>query len=209
MMNRNIRLFSYKLTNDSGFAPNPFFNIMTLATCKPYMRKSKKIGDWIAGFTSVKLCDDKVGEERLIYLMKVTDKILISDYFLNPNFQNKIPDLGRKEFIYQTGDNIYQPQGDGFVQLENRNHSLDNNDRDLSGEFVLISTNFYYFGRCPLEISDDLRPKIPVGQTSHGYLTHNFMRASDFIMYVRESFTTGVHNAPHKWPRNDESWRSS
>lgn len=208
-MIRTMRLFSYKLTNDSGFAPNPFFNIMTLATCKPYMRNSKKIGDWIAGFTSVKLCGDKVGEERLIYLMKVTDKIPISDYFINPDFKNKIPNLSKKEFIYQTGDNIYKPIGDSYVQLENRNHTLDDKKRDFKGKFVLLSTNFYYFGRRPLKISNSLRPKIPIGQTSHGYLTHDFIRASDFISYVKESSTTGVHNAPHKWPRNDESWRSS
>lgn len=196
------------MTNDSGFAPNPFFDILTLATCKPQMRKSKRKGDWIAGFTSVKLCNDKVGEERLIYLMKVTDKIRISDFFFHPDFQDKIPDLSRKEFIYQAGDNIYKPQGNGFVQLENRNHTLDDKDRDLSVRFVLISTNFYYFGRNPLKIPVDLRPKIPVGQTSHGYLTHNSERASEFVKFVTETYKTGVHNAPHKWPCNDNSWRS-
>ena len=47
-----IRLFSYKLTNDGGFAPNPFWGALTLATCKPQIRLSKRIGDWIAGFSS-------------------------------------------------------------------------------------------------------------------------------------------------------------
>ena len=27
-----MRLFSYKMTNDSGFAPNPFGHTLTLAT---------------------------------------------------------------------------------------------------------------------------------------------------------------------------------
>jgi hypothetical protein len=40
------------MTNDSGFAPNPFWGILTLPTRKASMRRSKKIGDWIAGFTS-------------------------------------------------------------------------------------------------------------------------------------------------------------
>jgi hypothetical protein len=35
-----VRLFSCKMTNDSGFAPNPFFGALTMATCKPGMRKS-------------------------------------------------------------------------------------------------------------------------------------------------------------------------
>jgi len=109
-----MRLFSYKIKTDAGFAPNPFFGVLTLATCKPQIRKSKKVGDWIAGFTSKTLCDDEVGEERIIYLMQVTDKIYISEYFYHPDFKDKIPDLSREEFVYQAGDNIYKPQGNEF-----------------------------------------------------------------------------------------------
>lgn len=46
------RLYSYKMTNDSGFAPNPFWGILTPVTRKASTRRSKKVGDWIAGFTS-------------------------------------------------------------------------------------------------------------------------------------------------------------
>ena len=65
----NIRLFSYKLTNDSGFAPNPFGRVMTLATCKPKIRQSKIPGDWIAGFTSGHLNGD--------YIQKIHSKTVI------------------------------------------------------------------------------------------------------------------------------------
>jgi Nucleotide modification associated domain 2 len=61
-----MRLFSYKMTNDSGFAPNPFWGRLTLATCKPEIRKAKRVGDWIAGFTSRELCRDPIGSERLV-----------------------------------------------------------------------------------------------------------------------------------------------
>lgn len=204
---RNMRLFSYKLINDSGFAPNPFFEALTLATCKPQMRKSKKVGDWIAGFTSEALCGDGVGKERLIYLMQVTSKIHMSDYFSHTSVQDKIPDLKRNEFVYKAGDNIYRPQGSDFVQLENKNHTLEDKKYDLSGIYVLISTDFYYFGRNPLEIPDSLRPKIPIGQSAHGHLTHNLEQALEFIKYVKEKFKIGVHSAPHSWPFNDESWK--
>ena len=205
---KNMRLFSYKLTNDSGFAPNPFFGALTVATCKPRIRKSKRVGDWIAGFTSRELCGDAVGEERLIYLMQVTDKILISEYFSRPDFQNKIPDLSRKEFVYQAGDNIYKLQDNDFIQLPNRNHTLDHKFHDLSGEFVLVSTKFYYFGREPLPIPDHLRPEVPMGQSAHGSLTHNPERATEFINFVTKNSEVGVRNAPHKWPSNDKSWES-
>jgi hypothetical protein len=203
-----MRLFSYKLKNDSGFAPNPFFGTLTLATCKPQIRKSKKVDDWIAGFTSKALCGDEVGEERLIYLMQVTDKIHISVYFLHPDFQNKIPDLSREEFVYHAGDNIYKPRGNDFIQLMNCNHTLEHQIHDLSGRFVLVSTKFYYFGKKPLEIPDHLKPEIPIGQSAHGSLTHNTQRAFEFIEFVKENFEVGVHNAPYKWPSDDMSWQS-
>ena len=203
-----MRLFSYKLTNDSGFAPNPFFGILTLATCKPQMRKSKRVGDWIAGFTSKALCGDEIGEERLVYLMQVTDKISISEYFFHPDCQNKIPDLEQAEFVYQAGDNIYESQGDDFIQHENKNHTQNDQGRDLSGRYVLISTKFYYFGRNPLKIPDHLRPKIPVGQSAQGHLTHDLARAINFAKFVTENFEIGVHDAPHKWPHDDTSWKS-
>jgi hypothetical protein len=203
-----MRLFSYKLTTDSGFAPNPFFGVLTIATCKPFIRNSKRIGDWIAGFTSKTLCNDEVGEERLIFLMQVTGKISTSEYFAHPDFQQKIPDLTRSEFVYQAGDNIYKPEGNDYVQVRNRNHSIANMHRDLKGRFVLISTNFYYFGRGAIEIPDHLRPKIPIGQSANGSLTHNLERAESFIKFITDQFEIGVHHAPHWWPRNDVSWKS-
>jgi hypothetical protein len=103
-------LFSYKLANDSGFAPNPFFGYLSLATCKPQIRKAKKPGDWIAEFTSKKLNNDAVGSERLVYLMKVSKKIDFNIYWNEKKYKNKIPDLEANDFIYKCGDNIYQPK---------------------------------------------------------------------------------------------------
>jgi hypothetical protein len=63
-----MSLVSYKMTHDSGFAPNPFHGYLTLATCKPGIRRSgsRRVGDWIAGFTSAALCGDAVGRNVLV-----------------------------------------------------------------------------------------------------------------------------------------------
>lgn len=203
----SIRLFSYKLTNDSGFAPNPFWGIMTLATCKPLIRKFKRVGDWITGFTSKKLCGDGIGKEKLIFLMQVTDRVSISEYFYHPNFKNKIPVLNQQQFVFQAGDNIYKPQDNEFIQIENRNHFEKDKKRDLSGEFVLASSKFYYLGSEALPIPEDVRPDIPAKQSAHGIQTHNIEIAFEFIKYVTNKFAIGVHSAPHKWPHNDLSWK--
>lgn len=38
-------LYAYAITRDLGFAPNPFHGFCTLATCKPGIRKTAKVGD--------------------------------------------------------------------------------------------------------------------------------------------------------------------
>jgi hypothetical protein len=37
------------MIDDTGFAPNPFHDFLTLATCKPDIRKKAQIGDWVLG----------------------------------------------------------------------------------------------------------------------------------------------------------------
>lgn len=58
-----MRVFSYVVVSDSGFAPNPFHGTCTLASCKPLIRRSAKSGDLIVGMSS--RC------ERVVYAMRV------------------------------------------------------------------------------------------------------------------------------------------
>lgn len=166
-----MRLFSYKLTHDGGFAPNPFWGILTLATCKPQIRLHKHPGDWIAGFTSTALCADAVGQERLIYLMQIDRKLQIARYFRDPAFAKKIPVRHSARQVERVGDNIYRPRNasasapSDFTQVPNDSHYDgtkgctigESQRRDLSGVYVLIATRFAYFGGVPLLIPSPFR----------------------------------------------------
>jgi Nucleotide modification associated domain 2 len=194
-------LYSYKMLHDTGFAPNPFHGILTLANCKPQMRKLKKAGDYIAGFTSKGLCKDEVGHERLIFLMKITEKMTYAEYYNDPKFQCKIP--SKETLISKTGDNIYKPvegETDKFEIIENKNHTIENMEHDLSGGFVLASTEFYYFGKSAIDISH-LNIKIPTVQTGHGVITEDvepllsFLKEKGYPMNV-------LIDRPHKWVDN-------
>lgn len=198
----SIRLFSYKLVNDSGFAPNPFHGFITLANCKPRIRRAKKIGDWIAGFTSTGLNGDKVGNERLIYLMKVTDKIDYYEYWTNSKYQYKIPQLNSRKIENKAGDNIYKPIKDNeFIQIKNNNHSEKDKERDLNGKYVLISDLFYYFGKSAIYLPSELRPSVPKGQSSQGNRTKDQEKAYLFIDYIQSNYPIGIIDYPHLWPR--------
>lgn len=208
-----MRLFSYKMTHDNGFAPNPFGKTLTLATCKPLIRKCKKEGDWIAGFTSKSLTGDGVGEERLVYLMRVGEKVHLRDYFYDSRFRSKIPDMSARGPVKKAGDNIYKPLVPGacesfhFEQITNPNHwgvgepDQYNLKKDTSGQFVLIADEFYYFGVRALAVPGKYRPKVPKGQSSHGNRTQAD-QAERFIQYIRQKCTPGRHGDPTNWPAN-------
>jgi len=197
-----IRLFSYKMTHDTGFAPNPFHDILTLANCKPQIRKSKRINDWIAGFTSSQLSGDSIGYERLVYLMKVTEKVDYSEYWNNPRFKAKIPILSSDNIVDKAGDNIYMPVSPiGFKQIPNKNHNESNFRHDLNGKYILISDEFYYFGNSAIIIPNRIRPKVPRGQSGQGVRTHNLEKAMLFIEYIKKNYTKGLFDYPHNWPK--------
>jgi hypothetical protein len=209
-----IRLFSYKMTHDTGFAPNPFGGFITLATCKPKIRECKKIGDWIAGFTSGQLNNDIIGKEKLIYLMQITNKISFAEYWRNPEYEERKPRPVSDDILKRRGDNIYIPivekpvKTTDFKQLPNRNHNENNQERDLSGKYVLISKRFYYFGSDPIDIPENIRPKIPKGQSSHGVRTHNIEIVNKFISFIESKYQPGLYNHPHSWFKDDLSWKS-
>ncbi len=78
------KLFSYVVDHDLGFAPNPFGGFCTLAKCK-YGKKKRNIvemveeGDWIAGTGGADLTKS-AGHGKLIYAMRVDEKIPLADY---------------------------------------------------------------------------------------------------------------------------------
>lgn len=203
------------MTNDTGFAPNPFGGFMTLATCKPKIRKCKKIGDWIAGFTSRQLNNnDVIGKEKLVYLMQVTNKILFAEYWQGPEYEHRKPQLDSNVILEKRGDNIYAPTVDkpmtasDFKQIPNPNHSEKDQEKDLSGKYILISKRFYYFGSKPINIPENVRPKVPKGQSSHGVRTHDVEIANKFISFIKCKYQLGLYNHPHSWFKDDLSWKS-
>lgn len=68
-----MKLYSYRIPVDDGAAPNPYWDICTLVICKPAIRRTAQVGDWVIGTGSK---NSPIGniEDKLVYAMKVTDK---------------------------------------------------------------------------------------------------------------------------------------
>lgn len=149
------RVMGYKMTHDTGFAPNPFHGALTLATCKPTVRRTRGRGDWVAGFASKALVlnaskhDVTIPYGGLVYLMQVTEEPLeLSVYFNDPRFLKKRPRLDARDPEVRFGDNIYWCEADGlYQQIPNNSHGKDATSHDTSGINALVSTRFWYFGR--------------------------------------------------------------
>lgn len=167
-------LYCYKMTWDTEFAPNPYHGVLTLATCKPVIRRCSQVGDWISGWASVIMHDKNhkvvkfTGKQHLIYLAKVDKKLTYGEYW--EQYPEKRPSIdgkpliikrngcgGRNEVVIANadcGDNIYKPielnidwkNPAHFKQVDNSNHTEKDKEHDLSGHYVLICNEFYYFG---------------------------------------------------------------
>ncbi len=154
-----MRVFSYVVLYDFGFAPNPFEGWCTVATCKPRIRRSAKVGDWVVGTGSAQ----KQLAGKLVYAMRVDEIVTFDDYWNDTRFARKIPtDRGAVKRAY--GDNLYHRADDGsWVQADSR-HSLDGGAPnpghiaiDTSVETVLISSHFTYYGGEGIDVPTHLR----------------------------------------------------
>lgn len=142
-----MSLFSYVLDHDYGFAPNPFFGLCTLATCKPKIRERAKIGDYVMGTG----CAKRKRRGRLVYIMRVNEITTYDEYWGNERFRRKRP-TNRRSLAHAFGDNIYH-QTQGVWRQENSFHSLPdgtpnpvNRDHDTQSDRVLLGREFVYFG---------------------------------------------------------------
>ena len=159
-----------------------------------------------AGFTSGVLDGSEVGHERLVYLMQVGEKIPLEAYHADQRFSAKIPVQSAESCIEMVGDNIYGRRAGEFFQVPNRSHTARDIARDTGGRFVLIATTFAYFGSEPLEISDDVRPCLPVGQSGQGVRTKDSERAKAFIDFALARRPRNLPR-PTKWRTGDQSWQ--
>ncbi len=200
-----MKCYRYKMDHDYGFAPNPFWGIMTLATCKGCIRHSGnlKIGDWIIA-TGGCVLHEYI--EHLIFAMKVEEIITFDEYWNNPDFQCKKP-VFNGSVMQMYGDNVYHtnPQTKEVIQ-ERCAHTVEGKNpkdtgqygRDIRGKNVLISRNFYYFGANA--------PELP-GEFKHMASTVRNMECNHvdeetvqkFADWLQSNYEVGIHGDPINW----------
>jgi hypothetical protein len=163
---------------DRGSAPNPYWGICTLVICKPAIRRTASVGDWVVGFGSK---SSPIGDisGKIVYAMQVTDVVTMKDYDqqCQTKYRNKIPDLFNKDYRRKVGDCQYDFSISDDPTIRLGVHNEINRDRDLSGKNALLSEHFYYFGNKPVSLPDSLKPIIHSTQGHKSTLNDPYVAA--------------------------------
>jgi hypothetical protein len=187
------RLYTYIVQRDSGLAPNPYWDWCTLAVCTPNHQGSRiEVGDWIAGFLN------KARGHRFLYALEVAEIIDLDDYFHDPRFQSKKPNL-RGDWRQRCGDNFYSRQPDGtWIQHRNAFHIGDEiKQKDTKHAKAFTGKRFWYLGRSASKLPARFRP-LAGGRGAR--VNHDPKLVTEFKKWVEHRFSPGISDLPNDNP---------
>jgi hypothetical protein len=141
-----MKIYVYKMVADNGGAPCVWRGLMSLALCKPVIRRRAGKGDMIFGFGG------KEYGERLIYVAWVTEDKLTAGAYYGDRTYSERPDC-----IYRDVGGTPERKPDAkYHYLSDESH------RDVGSNFerahVLLSRDFRYFGN---KATDDYKRSFP------------------------------------------------
>ncbi|WP_159089325.1 hypothetical protein [Tateyamaria sp. Alg231-49] len=173
-----MRCFRYILAHDSGRAPCIDQNLITLATCKPLIRRSARAGDWVAAFMPR---PHERGE--LVYAGRVADVLEWTDY--TERYPERI-------------DAVYSILADGSVERLDPSYH-DNSDaqrKDLSGPILVLDADCsWYFGRSPISLPWELQHLAAAGR-GHRVSGVSTRDVEQLEKWLRDGSEPGVHHLP-------------
>lgn len=145
MSNSDPDLYVYKMVADNGGAPCVVSGLLSLAICKPKIRKTASKESLVFGYGG------KRYEERLIYIARVTAKLEGDAYYRQHEYSRR-PDC------------IYRVENSQPVRKASAKYHFDSDQRKkdvgfhFENAFVLLSDDFRYLGE---KGTDDFKERYP------------------------------------------------
>ena len=168
------KIYFYKMILDNGGAPCVQDGLLSLAICKPQIRSTIDIDNFIIGFGS------NVLDNKLIYIAQITDKLLDGEYY-------------KQEKYFYRDDCLYSFDGQQYSRRENKKYHIGNNTpTDEGNDIVLLSNNYRYFGN---KSSNDYKNKYPIltkiiNSLKQGHrLNHNTELFKELSQLIDETFS--------------------
>jgi hypothetical protein len=146
------KLFVYRIVTDAGAAPHISNGYLTLTLCKPQIRRTAKVGDYVLSLVALQHMHlTGKGDDRFYkaaYLFKITETVNMLEYeeWCSSHAPDKICTNYDPTKVYTEKDfdlrncqyNKHGVQRSGI----NAPHGPGNIQKDLSGKFSLISNHF-------------------------------------------------------------------
>jgi hypothetical protein len=202
-----VSLYSYVVRWDHGFAPNPFYGVCSLATCKPQIRRKVKVGDWIMGTGSA----ERKRQAHVIFLMCVSEIISFDAYWSDSRFFCKRPVMNGS-LKQRFGDNIYHRAADGTWHQADSRHSQEGSANDVNlktdtgtTDRVLIGSDFIYWGADAPPLPASLR-HFAISSPGHKSKFTQVEIAS-LVAWAKASGRSGLLANPLEW-KYESRWRS-
>lgn len=193
-----MKLCSYVVVGDSGFAPNPFWGLCTLAACTPNHQGLRiEDGDWLLGNSSANT------GHRLIYAMRVSEVLDFDNYYRDPRFEQKR--ASAVDWQHRCGDNIYFRDEKG--QWDQGTAFFHDNPKDIEKDTrypkVFVSDHFFYFGENAPAFPEKYASLI---QNSQGCrYADNAETALGFVKWLEQTYPPGLHGQPRDRDENSAS----
>jgi hypothetical protein len=131
-------IYRYILTHDHGVAPCPQGGTITLATCKPVIRRCASVGDWVIGFRP-----GSMERGLVLWAGRVAEKMTHGEY------QRRHPE--RLDAVYAEN-----PNGTYRRLLKDYHPTASEMARDLSAPVLLFEAEGVYLNGQPELLPEDL-----------------------------------------------------
>lgn len=196
-----MRLHSYIVEHDMGFAPNPFHGICTLAACKPRIRKYAKLNEYVIGTGTKK----RGLQGRLVYVMRISEISTFDKYWSDRRFARKKA-IPNGSLVQRYGDNIYHRDSKtGCWIQEHSFHSRENGILDPDNlavdtettDQVLIGDWFIYWGSDAPPIPERFSHFLMKG-VGNRYIDDD-EQILDFLKWATSKGDPGVRGDPCEW----------
>ena len=142
-----MRIYRYILTSDTGMAPGIDNGLVSLATCKPVIRRCAEPGEWVIGFLA-----SPAPSGMVAWAGRVSRSLAVGDY--------------EREFRGRS-DAVYREKPDGSFRRLRRDYHAGPGlmEKDISGPAVLFDpASTWYFGNRPQMLPESLSHLAAHGQ---------------------------------------------
>lgn len=172
-----MRVHTYVIAADAGSPPNYDPPAVTLAVCKPRIRKKAKVGDLVLAFAGSAV--NPISSHSVVWAGIVSEVLTFAEYWNDRRFASKKPDRTN------VPDNFYKPIGtSGFAWQSNPVHGPEAQDRDTGGLNVLVFDYAWRFGAFGPLLPEDFGLRMIVGRRGEriGHLTDsNWQRLETWL----------------------------